>query len=282
MFSMVLEQIFKTKDLLNKPHLSFYASFAFVSSAILIALVLQIKDSGMFIVALSSLPAVVLFLRTIFAEEHFIEKKCSTIRVLDCYKPLISVYFWFFIGTTLAFALWSSILPQNLSNDMFSEQKLTYARMGITGNLTANFSFNEILINNAKILFMLMILSFLYGAGSIFLLIWNASVLGVFIGTSISSNMAMFSAIGPLAYGGAFIYGFLISFLRILPHGMFEIGGFFTASIAGGLLSVVVENASEKKQYLGREYKKVYKDILITFVFAMVLILLGAVVESSY
>ena len=116
--------------------------------------------------------------------------------------------------------------------------------------------FMPILLNNLKVVFVCMVLSLLYGSGSILLLAWNASVLGVFVGS----------------------FGKLTSFLAFIPHTGMEFVAFFFAAISGALISLLVLHEKER---LKETAERIMFDAMGMFMIAVVLIIIGALVEVS-
>ena len=93
----------------------------------------------------------------------------------------------------------------------------------------------------------------LYGAGSVLVLSLNASTLGVF-----------FASLGT----GSLIY---------MPHAALEFFGFFTAAVAGGIIS----SGIEKHEFGTFEFSRVLKDASIFVLMSIILIVIAALVESS-
>jgi len=112
--------------------------------------------------------------------------------------------------------------------------------------------------------------SFLYGAGAVFLIGWNASVIGVLIGKDIVQAAA---ASGSLFSGIAIG---LYNALGLVPHGLFESLGYFFGAIAGGIIGA----ALSKKRHLKGEMATVSKDVTFMMVCAIGLLLIGALIEA--
>ena len=72
-------------------------------------------------------------------------------------------------------------------------------------------------------MFIAFIFSLIFGAGAVFIIAWNASVLGVYIG-ELSKH----------------VWHIPIISLTFLPHGIPEIGGYIVAGLAGGILSAAI------------------------------------------
>lgn len=129
------------------------------------------------------------------------------------------------------------------------------------GALFVPLSLSCIFANNAVVLAWSLLLSFFYGAGAIFLIAWNASVIGLVIGKEITAN------------------GFLAGIYRaigLLPHGMPEIVSYFIGAIAGGIVSAAIA----KKIYLKKEFETIAMDVLAMIILAYVVLLVAALIEA--
>ncbi|MGM5483397.1 MAG: stage II sporulation protein M [Nanobdellota archaeon] len=135
-----------------------------------------------------------------------------------------------------------------------------------------NFIFQHIFFNNFGVLIFIFLTSFIFGAGSIFILAWNASIIGVFIGDSLHRTANFLS--------GKVIFAYLIDIPRIvgplLVHGVFEFAGFFCAAIAGGVISVAIL----KNKVNSKPFAIVMKDGFELMLLSVLLILIGALLES--
>lgn len=280
---MVLEHLISTKRLERTPALTFILSFIFVSVAVLITYYFYPKGSSMFIIELVVMPAIPFFLRFIVHEEkeHEIEAhhKHNLWRI---YKPVIELYGIFFIGIALSFAFWAAALPQDVSAKMFADQR---AELGLlTGAGSSQFTYNKfaefgmIFSHNLGVLSLMLIFSFLYSIGAIFLLVWNASLLGIFLESFIRELLPFFANLGAGAFPAAFSLGCVKGLLMILPHGIFEIPAFFIASLAGGILSVALEH----RMYRKRELVDMMADVGKLVILSVVLLAVAAFVESIY
>ena len=79
-----------------------------------------------------------------------------------------------------------------------------------------------------------LVFSFIYGAGAIFILTWNASVIATAMGNLIKSQLANITSVSSYFTIAA------ISFFRYMTHGIFEIAAYFIAGLAGGIISIAV------------------------------------------
>jgi uncharacterized membrane protein SpoIIM required for sporulation len=133
-------------------------------------------------------------------------------------------------------------------------------------------NFERYLFNNTQVMFLFFILSVLFGAGAIFILAWNASVIAVFVG--ILANKLVPALGAPMAY----VYGVGAGLGSIALHGVPEIAGYFFAGVAGGILSVGLL----REKFMSKEFKEMAKDSLIWIGIGEGLIILGAFLEAFF
>ena len=146
-------------------------------------------------------------------------------------------------------------MPTAIVERMFSAQLdtiITVQAGSPTGEFIGSFGiFNKILANNIKILLFCMAFSFFYGAGAIFILTWNASVMATAIGSFIRNNL--FYAKGVFDYFQVTVFGML----QYLLHGIPEIIAYFIGALASGMVSF----ALMKHEYMHEKFQNVVKDV---------------------
>jgi uncharacterized membrane protein SpoIIM required for sporulation len=183
---------------------------------------------------------------------------------------VIEAFGSYFIAVTITLAFWFALLPAESSSNLFSEQIGEVQR--IRGDTITGAFFNvgdvatsasEIILNNIYVMLLSFILSLVFAAGSIFILTWNASVLGVVVGYIAQTSFGTAAAI-PLALAG------------FLPHGVPEILSYLLAGLAGGMLSFAIE----KHRIDSPEFMTVAKDSGMIFLASLLLIVVAGVIES--
>ena len=173
-------------------------------------------------------------------EEKDLEIEGLTKLMKEHSKALI--YFMFlFMGFVVAFSFWYIVFEDG--NQNFRAQIETFCMInkpahfsecvseyGIeqtsktTAFLTAKEKIVNIFVNNIYVLIFTLVFSLIFGAGAIFILAWNASVISAAIGIFSKSN------ISNLPLGLA----------RYMIHGIPEIGAYFAGALAGGIVSIAV------------------------------------------
>jgi uncharacterized membrane protein SpoIIM required for sporulation len=80
-----------------------------------------------------------------------------------------------------------------------------------------------------QVMFFSFLFSLVFGAGAIFIIVWNASILGVYIG-QLAEALWHIPIVG----------------LSFLPHGIPEIGAYLCAGLAGGIVSAMLLRKNTK------------------------------------
>jgi uncharacterized membrane protein SpoIIM required for sporulation len=160
-----------------------------------------------------------------------IERETS---LLKRHADILKVYAAFSAGIVIALSLAYVLLPEETSYKLFKDQIDTIN--AIRGKATFADTFQAIFLNNVGVMFLSFLLSFLFGAGAIFIISWNASVLA--------------AAIGSLAKTIGGIKALPVAVLPFLPHGSLEFLAFFIGAISGGLISMAVTRRKSKNFWL--------------------------------
>lgn len=124
--------------------------------------------------------------------------------------------------------------------------------------------------NNFELLVFVFLTSFIFGAGALFVLVWNASIIGVYIG-EVAHRLILTT--GKLQ---AYFVALPVSLGHILIHGIPEFMAFFCAALGGGILSTVII----RRQLQGPQFIKIARDSAILFVLATFLLFVAAFLES--
>jgi len=138
----------------------------------------------------------------------------------------------------------------------------------VTGYVLNNTLLIQIFANNVKVLLLAIFFSFFYGAGAIFILTWNASVIATAAGTFIRERLA--TALG-FGYFGIISVGIL----KYMTHGIFEILAYFIGGLAGGIISVAVI----RHEVNTLKFRRVIKDSIDLVIIAFVMLIIAALIE---
>ena len=272
---MVLESLLSPPDAIRRPYLVFGMGFAYASLALFLSMWVFRDYASLVMVFLTVLALVPLMLQFMESEELADMMMSNERVVLRQHAKVILSFVSLFMGMSIAYAVWYVVLPGSIA--LFSVQSQTIAalRTGVTGHAVNGGLFLVILVNNLKVLMFCILFSFLYGAGSIFILTWNASVIGVALGTFYKDGVLSAVNTGStsvLAYAGA--AG--MSAVRYLIHGIPEITGYFVGGLAGGVLSM----ALVKMHWDRSRMDKVLLDTSDLIIIAVVILVVAAFIET--
>jgi uncharacterized membrane protein SpoIIM required for sporulation len=130
----------------------------------------------------------------------------------------------------------------------------------ITGSVSSSISHMlGIFSNNVQVLILTLIFSLILGAGAIFILAWNASVIAAAIRIFTSSNISKL----PAGLG------------RYMVHGIPEIAAYFVGALAGGILSVAII----RKEFHKKTFWNICQDIIILVIIALAILFISAAIE---
>lgn len=241
---MVLESLLYPVKAEQSPWRMLVIGVVYNTIAIFLALWIFKEQASFAAVFFTVLAAVPIMYNTMRLEEAKDLKWDDEKKLLHEHNRAIMVFGMFFIGVMLSSVFWYTLLPGQTTTHVFSEQIATISRInnhvsaGVTGLATGSDVLFRIFFNNLKVLIFCVLFAFVYGAGAVFILTWNASVIATAIGntirTSLSAAAASVGAPGFATYFSAISYGFL----RYSLHGIPEVLSYLYAGIAGGIISV--------------------------------------------
>ncbi len=275
---MVIESLVNPFRAEEHPKRMFLVGFLYSTVALFLSYWIFEDQASMVMVFLATMAAVPLIYNTIKFEENKDITMQSERSILREHGKALSFFLYLFLGMTLACAFWYSVLPSAMINTLFRAQTQTIIQINsaVTGFTYQSMSiFTKILLNNLKVLIFCILFSFLYGVGSIFILAWNASVIGVAIGNTIRTELyALSSAVG---MSGIASYSKIISFglFRYALHGIPEILSYFVAGLAGGIISIAVI----KHDFGTKSYEKILMDSSILVLLSLALVVAAAFLE---
>jgi len=262
----MLESLVNFKEMNKNPHVVAVWSFVVCSIAVLISSQIPFSipgtNSGFLAVLFAIIPSVYFITSLIKREERMEETmaaKHAEGRLWERHEMDIVILFFFFIGMAAAFALWSFFLPQDFFMAQISKVNEIQG-VSVTGNFASIETFNRILINNLQVMLFSFLFSFIFGAGAIFIIIWNASVLGVYIGQLSKA-----------------VWHIPVVSLSFLPHGVPEIIGYLLAGLAGGLLSAAILRKNPS-----HVLKIIVIDSLKILLIGVIFICIGAGIEAFF
>ena len=207
-------------------------------------------------------------------EEEEDEEVEGFLKVWETHKDAIFALMWLFLGFVLAFTFWY-ILLQN--STLFNAQIETYCMInspgniencvseyalsesGISGGATKELRFLSIMENNVYVMIFTLIFSLIFGAGAIFILAWNASVIAAAIGVFTQYRLSEIP----------------IGIARYMIHGFPEIAAYFITALAGGMFGFGVI----KHGIRNRHFVRVLENVALLLFLAIIILIVAAVIE---
>ena len=268
---MVLEGL-KVLSVERKPWEALVSGSIYVFVAAFLSLVLFPESASIVSVLLVVVASLPLVYDAIKFEEKVDLKYSDEHHIMEHHKLFVWFVLFLFLGFSLGFFILYSFLPSSYVNQLFSAQISTIQSVGpATGNyVSLQGAFFSILFNNIKVLAFCLLFSFLYGSGAIFILSWNASVLGAAMGNFFRESLSKMSP----SLSSYFAVGTL-SLLRYSIHGIPEITAYLLAGLAGSLISTAVVN----DDFRTKRFYKVLDDSTDLILLSLIFIFVAALLE---
>jgi len=198
--------------------------------------------------------------------------------VWRAHSDAIYAFMWLFLGFIVAFSFWYIIL-QNSS--LLNAQIETYCSINSPGNVencVSEYSFTNkvisssattngrrflsILGNNFGVMIFTLLFSLIFGAGAIFILAWNASVISAAIGIFTRYKVSEIP----------------VGILRYMIHGFPEITAYFVTALAGGIFGIgIMRHGIGNKKFL-----RVLLNVIVLMFIAIIILLIAAVIEVYF
>ncbi|MEM1577834.1 MAG: stage II sporulation protein M [Candidatus Pacearchaeota archaeon] len=280
----MLEFLINPKKAEKKPWEMFFIGLLYSSLSILLANFIFAKNEifnkylSIFIILFTVMFCLPFVYYLILYEEKKDIKIKKERKILKEHGKAIFAFIFLFFGLTLGFAFFSFVLPRDIAKLNFESQMNTYCSINMPYDIKScidylsegkiyllrpNFSFSlinrffSIFINNLFVLFFCLFFSFVFGAGAIFIIAWNASVLGVAI-----SSLAKTKNFG-------------LAILHYSLHGIPEMAAYFVGALAGGIISASVI----RHDYKSKEFWIILQDSIDLIIISILLLIIAALIE---
>lgn len=277
----MIEMLINPKKAERKPWEMFFVGLFYATLSVIIVTLFFSGDdvlkngAGLLIVIFTVIFCTPFMYFLIKEEEEKDLKITDQGKIIKEHSKALYALLWLFLGLVIAFGIMYIIFPEWTTGQNFNYQIQTYCAINnpgnfeyciesatskITGNAAGLGNFFAILVNNLKVLFLTIVFSIaLGGAGGIFILVWNASVIG--------------SAIGIFAKGQLFTLP--AGVFRYMVHGIPEIAAYLIGALAGGILSVAVI----RKDLKGEKKWRILEDFVLLLIGAIVILIIAALME---
>ena len=279
----MLESLINPKRVEKGPWKMFFIGLVYASLSLLLVNWFFAKDivlskfSGIIVVTfcvMFSLPFMYFIIKREEKQDEQVEGLFGVWRV---HKDAIYAFMWLFLGFIIAFSIWYVVLQDpNLFNAQIETycminnpgniesciSKYSFEQVTATGAATKHLRFLSIIENNIYVMIFTLIFSLIFGAGAIFILAWNASVIAAAVGVFTKYQ----------------ITGIPLGIARYMIHGFPEIAAYFITALAGGIFGVgVIRNGIKNRKFL-----RVLENVGILLGIAIVILIIAALIEVYF
>ena len=280
---MVLESLTTPEKAERKPWDMLFIGALYGAIAVFLSIWVFKDQASIVMVLLTVIACIPLIHNSLKREEEKDDAIVKESFLLKAHGKALSFYMFLFVGFVIAYSLSYIFLPTELVETAFQSQVDTINRINqpdappsqLDSSVIGNTVFLKIINNNLRVFLFAIFFSFFYGAGSIFILTWNASVISVAIGNFFRTNISSYASNFGFSSIGNYFHIFGASLLRYLPHGIPEILGYFIGALAGGIISVAVI----RHDIGSPEFIHILKDSLHLIVLGIIVLVVAALIE---
>ncbi|MBS3075831.1 stage II sporulation protein M [Candidatus Pacearchaeota archaeon] len=209
-------------------------------------------------------------------EEKDLKERGGLLRLIKEHGKALFYLMFLFLGFVVAFSFWYIVFSDG--NQSFIAQIETFCMINkpahfdecvseygvkqvskTTAFLTAKEKLVNIFANNIYVLIFTLVFSLIFGAGAIFILAWNASVISAAIGIFSKSDLANL----PLGLA------------RYMIHGVPEIAAYFGGALAGGIVSIAII----KHDVHSEKFWIILQDSLNLIIASVIILFIAALIE---
>ena len=277
----MIEAIINPKKSEKGPWKMFFIGLLYASLSLLLVHFLFSQDpvlsksSGLMVVlfcVMFSLPFMYFIIRQEEKEDEEVE---GFLGVWKMHSDAIYAFMWLFLGFIVAFSFWYIILH---NSNLLNAQIETYCNINSPGQIEdciSQYSFTSntisastlsngekflsIIGNNFGVMVFTLIFSLIFGAGAIFVLAWNASVISAAIGIFTSYKISEIP----------------LGLLRYMIHGFPEIAAYFITALAGGMFGIgIIRHGIADKRFM-----KVFMNVVILLLIGSVVLIAAGLME---
>lgn len=279
----MLEMIINPKESSKGPWKMFFVGLVYATLSLLLVNWFFARDevlskfSGMIVITFCVMFTLPFMYYLIKQEEKEDEEVSGFFGIWRVHKDAIYSFMWLFLGFVVAFSFWYMVLqnstlfnaqietycainnPGTNLEDCVAKYAISPIKVQPTGAATNSIRFFSILENNVYVMIFTLIFSLIFGAGAIFILAWNASVIagaiGIFTKYSISDI--------PLGI------------IRYMIHGFPEITAYFITAMAGGIFGVgAIRHGIRDKRFI-----IVIQNVVFLLALAILILIIAALIE---
>ncbi len=279
----MLELLGNPRETGKRPWKMFFIGLIYASLSLILVRMLFLKDivlykfAGILVVTFCVMFSIPYMYFVIKQEEKEDEEIEGLFRVWRVHKDALYAFMWLFLGFIVAFSFWFIALGDA---NLFNAQIETYCsinspgdlsgcveRAGFysddisktTGSVTKSSRLFSILENNVYVMIFTLIFSIIFGAGAIFVLAWNASVIAGAVSIFTKNSLPAI----PLGIA------------RYMIHGLPEIAAYFITALAGGIFGVgILKHKLKTKKLI-----HVMENAIILLFIALIVLVIAGLIE---
>lgn len=265
---MVFESIINPIKAEKKPWEMFFIGAVYSSIAILLGITVFSEYASLISIFFTVLATVPLMYATIKMEEKKDLEYDDEVILIKEHGKALSFFMFLFFGFVVSYALWFVFLPNDVSGSLFEIQTKEINNIRnteITGDAVSLVKvFSSIFLNNLMVMLFSLLFAFFYGVGAIFILAWNASIIGAAIGEFVTSNI-----------GTNYLASLSIGLMRYSLHGFPEMLAYFAAGMAGSIISIAII----RHDFGSGKFKKILVDSLDMIFLSVIVLFFAALIE---
>ncbi len=275
---MVLESVVVPQSWEKHPRRMFIIGFFYSVIGLVLGYFVFGKHASIASVFLCSMPLVVVMYKALLDEEVKEMEPCCEYAIMREHTHILMFFIYLFLGVVFSYALCYAFLPPEIIEPLFSMQVSainSISEATLSGAAVSGWgSISRIVSNNIVVLFFCVVFSFLYGSGAIFILILNASAIGVAIGSFVREAIHALAQVGGQNQFLDYFVVVPIS-LTYLVHGIPEVISYFLGALAGGIISSAVVNHHVRSP----RFRQIVLDSLDLIILSLVVLLAAAYTE---
>lgn len=274
---MVVESLLSAFKAEKKPWQVFLLGMFYSSMGLFLSLWIFEEYAGLVMVFLTVMACLPLMYYLLAYEEEKDVEIFDERNLLREHGKAITAYLMLFLGMTAGFSLWYVVLPTSNAASIFQIQTTMISNLNqqVTGGFLQITLLSKIFLNNVKVMIFCILFSFIYGSGALFILTWNASVIGAAAGNFVRTHLAEFvNAVG-FTKVGAYFYVVSLSLLRYSLHGIPEIIAYLIGGIAGGILSVAIM----RHEFGTKNFERILLDVSDMVLIAVFVLFFAGLLE---
>ena len=198
---MVLESLTTPQKAEKSPWDLIFIGAMYAAIGVFLSIWVFKEEASIVMVLLTVIATVPLVFNTMQYEENKDTEIVKERALLREHGKALTFFTFMFVGFVLAFSFAYIFLPEELVKDIFDAQLTTIQNINsrvsdgtIEGASLGGTLFMQILMNNFKVLLFCLFFAFFYGAGAMFILTWNATVISAAIGTFFRDHISTYAS----------------------------------------------------------------------------------------